>query len=175
MPENFRSSSDMATGSPLRRGRPPRTGARASRTIFLRRRFPVYLIDRPRRGRAARGTQPVTSGCAQRAVLVWYLPARRLTELLPGVQFSRDPEGARPVLPPDGPQHRTRRGAGEYGGGVGGIQQNRAGRSCHSFTERGAGLAHGYQEWRIFLDVAKRWQDLVNRRGGMSVSRVCRR
>ena len=29
MPENFRSSSDMATGSPLRRGRPPRTGARA--------------------------------------------------------------------------------------------------------------------------------------------------
>ncbi len=27
--------------------------------IFLRRRFPVYLIDQPRRGRAARGTQPI--------------------------------------------------------------------------------------------------------------------
>jgi hypothetical protein len=32
-------------------------GREGFQNIFLRRRFPVYLIDQPRRGRAARGTQ----------------------------------------------------------------------------------------------------------------------
>jgi len=35
-------------------------GREGFQNIFLRRRFPVYLIDQPRRGRAARGTQPIT-------------------------------------------------------------------------------------------------------------------
>src|SRR5207247_4245129 len=35
-------------------------GREGFQTIFLRRRFPVYLLDQPRRGRAARSTQPVT-------------------------------------------------------------------------------------------------------------------
>ncbi|HXU32850.1 MAG TPA: alpha/beta hydrolase, partial [Thermoanaerobaculia bacterium] len=34
-------------------------GREGFQNIFLRRRFPVYLIDQPRRGRAARGTQPM--------------------------------------------------------------------------------------------------------------------
>ncbi len=58
MPENFRSFSGTATGNPLRHGRPPRR-REGFHNIFLRRRFPVYLIDQPRRGRAARSTQPV--------------------------------------------------------------------------------------------------------------------
>jgi len=35
-------------------------GREGFQNIFLRRRFPVYLIDQPRRGRAAYGTQPAT-------------------------------------------------------------------------------------------------------------------
>src|SRR3990172_1840585 len=35
-------------------------GREGFQNIFLRRRFPVYLIDQPRRGRAGRSTQPVT-------------------------------------------------------------------------------------------------------------------
>jgi 3-oxoacyl-[acyl-carrier protein] reductase len=34
-------------------------GHEGLQNIFLRRRFPVYLIDQPRRGRATRGTQPI--------------------------------------------------------------------------------------------------------------------
>src|SRR5438105_4684192 len=34
-------------------------GREGFQNIFLRRRFPVYLIDQPRRGRAARSTQPI--------------------------------------------------------------------------------------------------------------------
>lgn len=35
-------------------------GREGFQNIFLRRRFPVYLIDQPRRGHAARSTQPIT-------------------------------------------------------------------------------------------------------------------
>ena len=35
-------------------------GREGFQNIFLRRRFPVYLIDQPRRGHAARSTQPAT-------------------------------------------------------------------------------------------------------------------
>jgi pimeloyl-ACP methyl ester carboxylesterase len=35
-------------------------GREGFQTIFLRRRFPVYLIDQPRRGRAGLSTQPAT-------------------------------------------------------------------------------------------------------------------
>ncbi len=34
-------------------------GREGFQNIFLRRRFQVYLIDQPRRGRAARSTQPI--------------------------------------------------------------------------------------------------------------------
>ncbi|HEX7906405.1 MAG TPA: hypothetical protein VF487_21170 [Chitinophagaceae bacterium] len=34
-------------------------GREGYQNIFLRRRFPVYLIEQPRRGRAARGTKPL--------------------------------------------------------------------------------------------------------------------
>jgi hypothetical protein len=39
-------------------------GREGFQTIFLRRRFPVFLIDHPRRGRAGRSTQPATIAAA---------------------------------------------------------------------------------------------------------------
>src|SRR5229473_3865283 len=61
--------------------------------IFLRRRFPVYLIDQPRRGRAARGTQPIAIPATPDEQL-WFGIFRlgAWPDFYPGVQFSRDPE-----------------------------------------------------------------------------------
>lgn len=39
-------------------------GREGFQTIFLRRRFPVYVIDQPRRGRAARSTQSMNGAAA---------------------------------------------------------------------------------------------------------------
>jgi hypothetical protein len=62
-------------------------------TIFLRRRFPVCLIDQPRRGRAARGTQPINIPATPDEQL-WFGIFRlgAWPDFYPGVQFSRDPE-----------------------------------------------------------------------------------
>jgi hypothetical protein len=59
----------------------------------LRRRFPVYLIDQPRRGRAARSTQPITITATPDEQL-WFGIFRlgAWPNFYPGVQFSRDPE-----------------------------------------------------------------------------------
>lgn len=46
----------MAQANSLKRGRPPLTGEKASRQSSFVSRFPVYLIDQPRRGNAGRGT-----------------------------------------------------------------------------------------------------------------------
>ena len=67
-------------------------GHEGFQTIFLRRRCPVYLIDQPRRGGAARSTVAGTISATpddQR----WFNMFRlgRWPELFPGVQFSRDP------------------------------------------------------------------------------------
>jgi len=61
--------------------------------IFLRQRFPVYLIDQPRRGRAARGTVGGTITAAPDDQL-WFGIFRLGVgnEFYPGVQFSKDPE-----------------------------------------------------------------------------------
>jgi len=66
-------------------------GREGYQTIFLRRRFPVYLLDQPRRGGAARGTLGTTISAApdeQR----WFNQFRLGTwpALFPGVQFSSD-------------------------------------------------------------------------------------
>ena len=63
--------------------------------IFLRRRFPVYLIDQPRHGRAARGTQPINIAATPDEQL-WFGIFRlgAWPDFYPGVQFSRDPEGS---------------------------------------------------------------------------------
>ncbi len=83
-------------------------GREGYQNIFLRRRFPVYLIDQPRRGGAARSTLPATLAAApddQR----WFEQFRlgRWPELFAGVQFSRDPRALeqyfRQMVPDTGP------------------------------------------------------------------------
>ncbi len=83
-------------------------GREGFQNIFLRRRFPVYLIDQPRRGRAARGTQP-TAITATPDEQLWFGIFRlgAWPDLYPGVQFSRDPEALnqffRQMVPNTGP------------------------------------------------------------------------
>jgi hypothetical protein len=66
-------------------------GREGFQTIFLRRRFPVYVLDQPRRGRAARSTQPGTIPATPDDQL-WFGIFRLgvWPDLYPGVQFSRD-------------------------------------------------------------------------------------
>ncbi len=68
-------------------------GREGFQTIFLRRRFPVYLIDQPRRGNAGRGTVPVTIA-ATPDEQQWFDTFRIgiWPDYFPGVQFSKDPE-----------------------------------------------------------------------------------
>ena len=68
-------------------------GREGFQTIFLRRRFPVYLIDQPRRGNAGRGTVPATIEVTPDEQ-AWFDTFRIAIwpEYFPGVQFSRDPE-----------------------------------------------------------------------------------
>jgi hypothetical protein len=66
-------------------------GREGFQTIFLRRGFSVYLIDQPRRARAARSTQPVTIAAAPDEQL-WFGIFRLgvWPNLYPNVQFSHD-------------------------------------------------------------------------------------
>lgn len=83
-------------------------GREGFQNIFLRRRFPVYLIDQPRRGRAARSTQPISITAAPDDQL-WFGIFRMGvgTEFYPGVQFLKDPEALnqfyRQMVPNTGP------------------------------------------------------------------------
>ena len=67
-------------------------GREGFQTIFLRRRFPVYVIDQPRRGRASRSTQPVTIA-ANPDEQMWFGVFRLgvWPNLYPNVAFSPDP------------------------------------------------------------------------------------
>jgi hypothetical protein len=83
-------------------------GREGFQTIFLRRKFPVYLIDQPRRGRAARSTQPLNLSAAPDEQL-WFGIFRLgvWPELYPDVQFSPDGEALnqffRQAVPNTGP------------------------------------------------------------------------
>lgn len=83
-------------------------GREGFQTIFLRRKFPVYLIDQPRRGRAARSTQPLTLSAAPDEQL-WFGIFRLgvWPDLYPGVQFAHDSESLnqffRQMVPNTGP------------------------------------------------------------------------
>jgi len=68
-------------------------GREGFQNIFLRRRYPVYLIDQPRRGRAARSTQPVTIAAAPDEQL-WFGIFRLgvYPDFYPNIQFSKDTE-----------------------------------------------------------------------------------
>ena len=83
-------------------------GREGFQNIFLRRSFPVYLIDQPRRGRAARSIQPVTISATPDEQL-WFGIFRLgvYPEFYPGVQFSKGPEALnqfyRQMVPNTGP------------------------------------------------------------------------
>ena len=83
-------------------------GREGFQTIFLRRRFPVYLLDQPRRGRAARSTAPVTIPATPDEQM-WFGVFRLgvWPTLYPGVQFSQDSSALnqffRQSLPNTGP------------------------------------------------------------------------
>jgi hypothetical protein len=83
-------------------------GREGFQNIFLRRRFAVYLIDQPRRGRAGRSTLQgkVTPKTDEED---WFGIFRLgiWPDFFPGVQFSRDPEALnqyfRQITPDTGP------------------------------------------------------------------------
>jgi Alpha/beta hydrolase family len=213
-------------------------GREGFQNIFLRRRFPVYLIDQPRRGRAARGTQPINIAATPDEQL-WFGIFRlgAWPDFYPGVQFSRDPEALNQfflqMVPNTGPydvQVNTEAvsalfnkiGPGilvthSQSGGLGWRTaiRNRNVRAIVSYepgfdfpfpegevpppmTLGGRALSAitvpqsdfmlltkipiiiyygdnipgepsanpGQEQWRIFFEMAKRWRDVVNRRGG---------
>ena len=83
-------------------------GREGFQTIFLRRRFPVYVLDQPRRGRAGRGTQAGTIPATPDEQM-WFGVFRLgvWPELYPDVAFSRDRTALeqffRPGVPNTGP------------------------------------------------------------------------
>jgi pimeloyl-ACP methyl ester carboxylesterase len=83
-------------------------GREGFQTLFLRRRFPVYLIDQPRRGNAGRSTVSATV-TATPDDQIWFGMFRFgvWPDYFPGVQFSRDPKALnqffRSMTPNTGP------------------------------------------------------------------------
>lgn len=83
-------------------------GREGFQNIFLRRRFAVYLVDQPRRGRAAKSTQPINLTAAADEQL-WFGIFRLgvYPQFYPGVQFSKDSNALnqffRQSLPNTGP------------------------------------------------------------------------
>jgi hypothetical protein len=83
-------------------------GREGYQNIFLRRRFAVYVIDQPRRGRAGRSTLPATI-TPTLDEQDWFGTFRLgiWPNFFPGVQFSRDPEALdqyfRQMTPDTGP------------------------------------------------------------------------
>lgn len=66
-------------------------GREGYQNIFLRRRFPVYLIDQPRRGRASRSTKPVNiTASADEQLWFGIFRLGAYPDFYPGVQFSKD-------------------------------------------------------------------------------------
>ncbi len=83
-------------------------GREGFQNLFLRRGFPVYVIDQPRRGRAGRSTQPAAI-TATPDEQEWFGTFRLgiWPDFFPGVQFSHDPEALdqffRQITPDTGP------------------------------------------------------------------------
>lgn len=83
-------------------------GREGFQSIFLRKGFPVYLLDQPRRGKAGRSTEPTTITAATDDQL-WFGIFRLGvgSEFYPGVQFSKDPKALdqffRQITPDTGP------------------------------------------------------------------------
>jgi pimeloyl-ACP methyl ester carboxylesterase len=213
-------------------------GREGFQNILLRRSFPVYLIDQPRRGRAARSTQPIAIRATPDEQL-WFGIFRLGTwpNFYPGVQFSRDQEALnqffRQMVPNTGPyevQVNTEAVSALFnkiGPGIlvthsqsGGLGWRTAIKNSNvraivsyepgfdfPFPEGGApppmtlggralsavsvsesefmlltkipiviyygdnipeepSVNPGQEQWRIFFEMARKWRDVVNRRGG---------
>jgi pimeloyl-ACP methyl ester carboxylesterase len=213
-------------------------GREGFQNIFLRRRFPVYLIDQPRRGRAARGIQSMAITDTPDEQL-WFGIFRlgAWPNFYPGVQFSRNPEVLnqffRQMVPNTGPYDAQinieavsalfdRVGPGvlithSQSGGPGWRTaiRNTNVRAVVSFEPGGdfpfpegeapppltlgarevrppavplsefmkltkipiviyygdnipakPSANPGQEQWRVFLEMARRWRDAVNKRGG---------
>lgn len=68
-------------------------GREGFQNIFLRKRYPVYLIDQPRRGKASRGTQQGTYSAAPEDQLWFGIFRMGIGDnFYPDVQFSKDSE-----------------------------------------------------------------------------------
>jgi hypothetical protein len=83
-------------------------GREGFQNIFLRRRFGVYVLDQPRRGRAGRSTLPITlTPTPDEQFLFGIFRLGIWPDFFPDVQFSRDPEALnqyfRSVTPNTGP------------------------------------------------------------------------
>lgn len=66
-------------------------GREGFQNIFLRHQFPVYLIDQPRRGEAARSTKPITiSASADEQLWFGIFRLGAYPNFYPGVSFSKD-------------------------------------------------------------------------------------
>lgn len=212
-------------------------GREGFQTIFLRRGFPVYVLDQPRRGRAAKSAQPLNL-TATPDEQMWFGIFRLgvWPSFYPGVQFSRDSSALnqffRQSTPNTGPydlQAYTSTVAALFariGQGIlvthsasGTLGWRTAIRSpniraivsyepggdfvfpegeapsvpfgSRTFTPPTIPLADfmqltkvpiiiyygdyipeqpstnpGQEQWRVFQEVARRWRDAVNRRGG---------
>ncbi|HSI75884.1 MAG TPA: alpha/beta fold hydrolase, partial [Lunatimonas sp.] len=83
-------------------------GREGFQNIILRKNYPVYIIDQPRRGRAARSTVPGTIS-AKPDDQLWFGIFRlgAGNDFYPGVQFPKDPEALdqffRQITPDTGP------------------------------------------------------------------------
>lgn len=213
-------------------------GREGFQNLFLRKRYGVYLIDQPRRGRAARSTEQITITATPDEQL-WFGIFRlgAWPDFYKSVQFSKDPEAlnqfSRQMVPNAGPYNAeaniaavsalfNKIGKGilvthSQSGGPGwrtAIRNNSI-RAVVSFEPGGdflfpegeapesiklagrtvtpptAPLAEfmrltkipiivyygdnipeqpsqnpGQEQWRVFLEVAKVWRDVVNRHGG---------
>lgn len=83
-------------------------GREGFQNIFLKKGYPVYLIDQPRRGKAGTSTKPITISAAP-SEQVWFEMFRlgKWPNFFEGVQFSKDPEALnqyfRQMTPNTGP------------------------------------------------------------------------
>jgi len=59
-------------------------GREGFQTLFLRRGFPVYLVDQPRRGRAGNSSVAATIEPAHRSALLRPVPDRQMAQLFRG-------------------------------------------------------------------------------------------
>jgi len=83
-------------------------GREGFQSIFLRKKYSIYLVDQPRRGQSGRSTKPLTLN-ANTDDQLWFGIFRLgvNNEFYPNIQFSKDPEALnqfyRQITPDTGP------------------------------------------------------------------------